>query len=263
MIFYIDESGHPNPNDPIARPVIVAVGVPIARSRELAGRMHAVKRDVLGDTDILHEEKYKAATIFNKRTFQRVPHKWQYLEQVIRLAVGFPVVTFAIVMERPDTLPASGQYLPPQWQYLIQRINVYCEKQSTHGLLVLDSCDGKTDAKLAAQIGGFLFRSAIGRMFAHVVETPLFVNSMVTPGGQLADYFASSIRQYYGLNNAEQETSDSYGAAIRASYRLIEDTILDQQDVQGGKLFGLYTMPKQKWAWTPPDTVGEDEAILP
>jgi len=47
MLVFIDESGHPHPNDATHRPVVVAVCISDHDSRAISGRVHSLKRDNL------------------------------------------------------------------------------------------------------------------------------------------------------------------------------------------------------------------------
>lgn len=47
MLVFIDESGHPHPNDSTIRPVVVAACFSEADARRISSRVHAIKRDLL------------------------------------------------------------------------------------------------------------------------------------------------------------------------------------------------------------------------
>ena len=70
MLACIDESGHPHPNDPSNRPVVVAVCIQEGDMRRVAGRLHAIKRDVLGKERM----EMKGVRLLNRSTFRRSPH---------------------------------------------------------------------------------------------------------------------------------------------------------------------------------------------
>ena len=69
MLVFIDESGHPHPNDATTRPVVVAVCIPDQNSRSISGRIHGLKRDILGRERM----ELKAVNLINRRTFRRKP----------------------------------------------------------------------------------------------------------------------------------------------------------------------------------------------
>jgi hypothetical protein len=264
MLFYIDESGHPHPHDAATRPVIVAVGIPIERSRELARSMHSLKRGLSLATDPWLEEKYKAHAIFNHRTRRRQPVKWQYLEGVINIAVSFPVVTFSIVMERPIAALMSGPgLLPYHWHCLLHRINSYLAAAGSgrSGLLIMDSQDGKSDALLSVQISNFLFRSEVGRRLTHIVETPLFVNSAITPGIQIADLFAAGFRQHHEWVDGDG-VDDAYGQAIQGMYRAMRQTIYDHHDAFGRIWYGEYLLPAERMIASGGESLSESSTCM-
>lgn len=262
MLFFIDESGSPHPNDSSKRPVIVAIGFPIARSRELARQIFNLKREVLRQTDPWLEEKCKAHAVFNRRTHRRVRAKWEYLEGVFELAVNFPVVTMAIVMEHPTVLPMSNpSVLPYHWSCLLQRINRYLvtEAGNPNGLLVMDSRDSKSDTVLSVQISNFLFRSETGRRLSNIVETPLFVDSRITPGIQIADYFASCLRQYHELKDRRQLQAGPYERAVLRLHNSVRRTVYDYTDADGKIWHGEYQLSVSKLERLPAES--EQEAV--
>lgn len=166
VIFFIDESGQPHPSDSAARPVLAALGFPLAKSRELTRSLYAIKRTLFGDVDPRAEAKLKAHRILNERTFRRIPEKWQYVEAVFDLCNSLPFVTFAMVMERPRVvLETRADLLPPQYCYLLQRVNVWMTQNAPdrYALLVFDSRDPKGDIDLSDQLGRFLHRTDVGR----------------------------------------------------------------------------------------------------
>ncbi len=127
MVFFIDESGHPHPNDPVPCPVLAAVGVPVWRSRMLMGSLYRLKRDIMAITDTSHkDDRFKAKAVLNEHTHRRVPAKWQFVEEVVRAAVNLPVVSFFVVMERPSVPQTyDAQHLPRYVQFLLERANQY------------------------------------------------------------------------------------------------------------------------------------------
>ena len=62
MLFaFVDESGHPHPNDPSTRPVLAAVCVRADKLRDLNTRLFRLKRDLLGKDQFNLEGQGKPA----------------------------------------------------------------------------------------------------------------------------------------------------------------------------------------------------------
>ena len=55
MLAFIDESGHPNPNDQNHRPVVLAVCCDEKDARMISRRVYAIKQNTLG-SDRAHTE---------------------------------------------------------------------------------------------------------------------------------------------------------------------------------------------------------------
>ena len=69
MLVYIDESGHPHPNDPTKHPVIAAACIQDRDARMVAARLHALKRDMLGKERM----EMKGVRLLSRPTFRRPP----------------------------------------------------------------------------------------------------------------------------------------------------------------------------------------------
>ena len=105
MLVFIDESGHPHPGDPTARPVLAAVCFPQQESRNISRQLFSIKRGVLG-----HERaglELKAHSILNRRTFRRRQDLPELMEEIFERVRNLPITIFAVVMEKPETVVPS------------------------------------------------------------------------------------------------------------------------------------------------------------
>lgn len=264
VIFFIDESGHPHPNDPTSRPVLGAVGCAIADSRDLTRQLHRLRHDIFGEIGLELEKKWKAQQILNERTFRRERRKWEYADGLFDLACSFPVVSFFVVMERPPcAVRVSPEFLPPHIRFLLQRINAYMAERSPErkAIIVFDSQDARSDAHLSAAVTNYLFRTPTGQGWRHLLEAPLFVESSILPGIQIADYFVSCVRQFYQRVGPAGEPTTPYDRAITRLHRDVSRTILDLPREDGTRLFGEYRMPARMWER--PESAEEIEGDVP
>lgn len=249
MIFFFDESGHPHPHDTTSRPVKGCIGFPIAQSRTLTAQLYALKREMLPDPSPQAESSYKAHAIFNQATFSRVGTKWAYLREAINLAIELPVVSFFIVMRQPRRPPnISEGYLSTETCYLLQRINAYMttEKSEEKAILVFDSQDMASDEETSIAMQNFLFRHRDARNWGNIMEVPLFVDSRITPGVQIADYFVSCVRQYHEIREGCREVQLSYERAVGRLYQSIRTTVYDSEDDDGNiEYYGEYIMSQE------------------
>ena len=104
MLAFIDESGHPHANDPSTRPVVVAVCFEEGDSRYISGRIHAMKRDILGKENA----ELKGRSLINRTTYRRQPQAVAFAEEFFDTLRNFPVTIFAMIMEAPFDMSEQG-----------------------------------------------------------------------------------------------------------------------------------------------------------
>ena len=242
MLAFIDESGHPHPNDPATRPVVAAVCFSERESRRIGGRIHGLKRDVLGRERI----EIKGRNIINRRTFRRKPDYAAFVEEFFSAVLNLPLVVFGVVMERPSAVQApDSNFLPTQFRYLVQRIELLAESQDEMATILFDGSAGQLGG-LSFKFDSFLYRSEEGRASTHVTDTPFFGDSKASSGIQIADMVASVLRQYEEAEIYRRPPSDPYLLAIRRYYRIIEEKTLDQTSHDGYQRPGIYRMPAEQ-----------------
>ena len=173
MLVYIDESGHPHPNDTSTRPVVVAVCISDRDSREISARIHGLKKDYLGREEI----ELKAKNLINRHTFRRKPEYVQFLDEFFSSLLGLPLVVFAMVMEGPFNInPSTMHLLPNRYRYLVQRVELLAEDQDEMATLLFDG-SASLFGGVGLQFNSFLYRSEEGRAASHVTDAPSFVDS--------------------------------------------------------------------------------------
>jgi hypothetical protein len=262
MIFFIDESGHPHPHDSVSRPVLGAVGCGVSDSRDLTRQLHSIRRDIFGEVGLELEAKWKAHRILNERTFRRERQKWEYVESVFDLASNFPVVSFFIIMDKPQhQIEITPDLLPPHVRFLLGRVDAYMAgaMPERKALLVFDSQNAKADSRLSAAITNYLFRSPEGSRLRHVLETPLFVESSILPGIQIADLFVSCIRQFHERIGPNRDPADAYQRALARLHRCVKRTASDCVREDGTVLYAEYRMPA-RW-WERPYAAKDEDAL--
>ena len=241
MLVFIDESGHPHPNDPTSRPVVVAVCISDADSRAISGRLHSLKRDNLGNERM----ELKAKNLINRRTFRRKPDYQQFLEEFFSAILNLPVTIFAAIMEQPFPYPSGDDnILPNRFRYLVQRVELLAEERDEMATLMFDG-QPNLYGGVGWQFNSFLYRSEEGRACTHITDAPSFVDSRASAGIQIADLTASVIRlfQEAELFRTSPPAKDQFLFAIRRWYRIIEqNTRNDLTSHDGHARAGLYLM---------------------
>jgi len=245
MLMFIDESGQPHPNDSTKNPVICGVCINESDIRDISRSIYRLKLKIFGkDTEV------KSTSLIRRRIFdKRMTINKQYVDVFINTACSFNISVFAIVMEKPEKpVILSESYLPKHYKLLLKRAEYFCEKNyHNKAILIFDEVPGN-DLIVAKCITKFLYKSRMGRLFNHILEMPLFVNSKVTPAVQIADIFASIIRHYYenGLNMKDlNEITDPFESWINILYQQIKNKTEDLKiNSTGYTEYGFYVMGK-------------------
>ncbi len=241
MLVFIDESGHPHPNDPTTRPVLAAVCFPESASRSISRQLFGIKRTLLGDERA--GEELKANEMLNRRTFNRRPELRELVAEVFDQIQNLDVTIFAVVMERPaKEIARDTVYLPPQYRYILQRVNALMEGEDSMAFVLVDG-DGSQYGGLSAKIDSYLSKSYEGQSMTRVVDTPYFVDSRYTVGIQLADLVAGAIRLYQEAELfLNPHTSDPFLTSVARYYRIIRSKTKDLYSPEGYPLHGIYFM---------------------
>ena len=113
-------------------------------------------------------------------------------------------------------------------------------------ILVFDG-DGTTfiPGGLGPGVSRYLFLYREGQAWSRILDTPLFVDSRITPGIQLTDMVAGCIRLYQekGLYR-DNSVIDAFTSAIRRYYRIIEDKTCNFE-TEDMTFYGLYKIPER------------------
>jgi hypothetical protein len=165
----------------------------------VSAQLYSFKRR-LGTPDI----ELKGVNLITRRVFERRSNEWELVESFFDLCRSLPFVLFAVVMEHPGQEPYGSEaetYLPNQYRYLLQRINLYARETGKMATLLFDG-DGPTlyRGTLPRKFDSFLHRSVEGRSFDAICDSPYFVDSRLTQGIQIAD-MAASVCRIYQENN--------------------------------------------------------------
>ena len=210
--------------------------------RFISGRLHSLKRDLLGKEAL----EFKAKKLLSRSTFRRCSDKRELIESFFELLRNLPFTIFAVIMERPQTLPVTEHvYLPNQFRYLLQRLDLLAQETNEMVTILFDG-EAQMCGGLSLKFNSFLYRYYEGRSMTTVTEAPFFVDSKITSGIQIADMAAGTIR-LYEENKLYQgvPSGDSFLSAIRRYYMILEDKTKDQVTTDGYDRPGFYRMPER------------------
>ena len=237
MLAFIDESGHPHPNDPNSWSVLAACCFGETESRRIAGRIHALKRDVLQRENM----EMKGLNLLNRSVYKNRMDRVAFVEEFFNTLLDLEVVIFAIAIERPSAPPQSDDtFLPFYFQYLIERIHLLADERGEMATTLFDG-NGGNFGGLSRKFNSFLYRSNQGQLYTRITDAPFFVDSNITAGIQIADMVASVIRQYQQEELYKGVPSgDPYLWSIRRYYRMIEQKTVDLTTATGEVRRGIY-----------------------
>lgn len=264
MLIFIDESGHPNPGDPCTRPVLLAVCVKESDAGRLVRAVYGIRRSLLGKMKLSREEQeLKASAILNRPSILKNVAKKEFAESLFEYLRDAPLAVFAIVMERPPRDIYEGiDALQRHQLYLLQRIQRHMEREheTEMATCVYDDRDVATNKRFSECFTSFMARSETGKAMANVVPFPLFADSSLTAGIQIADLFAYVLRICYeqGLTS-KAPVDDPYLSAIRRYGRIVREKTRDYDREDGqGVWYGIATMDASKFFYERPSVVALD-----
>ncbi|GAB4498670.1 MAG: hypothetical protein OHK0052_12380 [Anaerolineales bacterium] len=246
MLAFIDESGSIHLKDSNPFSVLLAVCMPERVHRGVSRQLYSIQNMILGDAN----RELKAVDLINRRTFVRVHHKKDLIDKIFQALSSLDVAIFAVIVPRPaHPLNLPENYLPKPHTFLLQRINAWAERNNQEAILIYDGNGMNVQGiNMALSIRNYIFRVAeYNNILRRLVDTPLFVDSKITPGIQLADLSASIVRQYEQFANSDTSKNDPYFLDIQRYYRIIRSKTIDGLLSDHGKpLFGFYRMQESQ-----------------
>jgi len=247
MLFaFIDESGHPHPNDFSTRPVLVSICIDAENIRRVSTELFRLKRRILqrnrGDFEA------KAKELITRGTFRNRPEKREFVESFFDMVRNLQLIIFAVIMERPLSVPPTDiDFLPMQFRHLLYRINrlLVLEENDRLGAIFFDG-DGTQYNNLAVRFSNWLYRSRGGQSLTNLVDSPFFVNSRYTAGIQIADMVASVIRIHHERElHRGVPTGDDFLSAINRYCSISREKTVDLETPDGFVWYGFDRMAER------------------
>lgn len=265
MLVFIDESGHPRPRDPATRPVILAACLKESDAGRLMRVIFAMKRSLLGRLPLTPDEKEgKASALLNRYSLTKVAAKREYAESLFEMLRDFELTVFAIVMERPTQPPYEGAgFLQAQYQWLLERIERFMEREHSneYAIPIFDGQDPASNRIFSDCFTSFMARTEAGRAMKHIVPSPLFVDSSLTPGIQIADVCAYTTRLNHEHTLYQRDVGDPYLSAIKRYAAIVRRKIINYEREDGLTWYGIATMDPRKFIYTKPEPAQEEAPI--
>lgn len=160
--------------------------------------MEGLKRHFFPRTFSHHESEVKGSDLVSKYALKSYL-KRNFAHQILNIHNYFKLPIFAVVIDK-DKLrnPCEYKWLYPLCiQYLEIAIHSFLEDAGGdhRGILILDEINPKRTLMHSKEHLTYRFGNPQGKQYHRIVETPFFVNSLYSPGIQIADLFAAIIRR--------------------------------------------------------------------
>lgn len=196
MLVFVDES-YRRANEPNARSTFSAVLILEQRYRELDRKLFELKR-VFWKVENSYDFEVKGRQLLNERAIN-LPKNREFTSQLIFLCKEVGAVVFAPVQPGTLTLASESNRLPNLYRAPLWRVNTFMQEKfpDDRAVFYFDGIDHETNRKIAISFNNFMHRHHWGKAYQHVLPTPFFRDSEVSPGIQLADTLAYCVNERY------------------------------------------------------------------
>lgn len=216
IIFYVDEAGNPHSHhEPLLQgetPLfcLSAVALHSSRWRELDRAILKLKqtyfsREMTAFAALrpdMRPEHYevKGSELFRPSN-ARSRRCRVFAGKILNLCESLNVRLFSVIWRKDAANPAAPVSIyTHSLQVLAERFHHYCCQVGERGLIVGDARTRTLDFQVAAGHLSFIFGHPEGRTYTWLTEAPMFVDSVLSAGVQVADILGSCIYgNYYQL----------------------------------------------------------------
>jgi hypothetical protein len=207
-VFYIDEAGSKDKYSIPIRPdrgetaifCLFALAMPLADWRDfdrdyLRLKYHFFEKEI-GESkwraELWEVKGNELCSPHNKNSSRRHVFLWEIFDLCERYEATAFCVTF--LKDNANPMPAEARYAMGL-QYLAERFNTYLVESHAYdyGILIADERMKSLDFNVAGSYLSYIFGNVTGRSLTHLVEGPLFANSRLTAGLQIADNIAAAL----------------------------------------------------------------------
>lgn len=154
----------------------------------------------------------------------------------------FPVIFIHPLTKILTLLLFPRERLSKHYIYLLQRIQQIASRQYCNtAIVIIDNANRRIDKWAAYAFNNYLYRTEDGNRLDCILEVPIFADSEMTMGIQLADLVAGLLRQYYrhGLHRSGDAWDDDlYFKKLREYHDIIAS-----RSPNFGAMYGLYVAP--------------------
>jgi len=238
MLVFIDESYQIRGTNDVWI-ALSAVCLPKEVSRDVSRELFNLKRrfwKVSAPDDI----ELKGSKLLGTRGIQS-PRNRDFVQEVISLCRICGLVPFAVAQQHPEGMELSrlkeAGMLPDLHRGVLRRVDrLVIDKYSERlAVLCFDERSRQENRHISRAFRNYLFKSAEGRDLQHIVETPFFYDSQITPAGEIADIVAYVMcARYAGRRRDNDRAMEGFFKDFRS---LTHNPQMD--DWSGNRLWGF------------------------
>ena len=210
VVFYTDESGSTEPFvEPLkigSTPVFTLTSVALSLNewRQFDRKFNNLKEhffpEILQRKGRKEDIEIKGNDITSPRN-KESRRRQDFLKQVFSLLYKFDAKIFAVTFIKSKDNPISSRSIYTHgFQILLERFNDYIKtnEKFDSGIIICDSRAGTMkgqglDKEVAKSYQSYIFGNEKGRKYTYRQEAPLFADSKITVGLQIADIISSVI----------------------------------------------------------------------
>lgn len=192
-------------------------------------------------------------SFFIKNLIQSTPNKAEFsaygqaclnmAQQTLLLLKKYEAVIIATAIPRGVMKPSDfglDNYLRKDIVFLLERFFYFLERESEHGILIMDETEKSQDRRFVSRIEAYFTRTSTGRYrTARIVPAPFFVSSDMTPAVQAADLCIYCINWGFRLPNRGMN-AESRQEIARMFGRHLADLQFRGQGYRNGQVFDTY-----------------------
>lgn len=251
VVFYTDESGSAErfsePLEPGATPVftLTSIALPLNEWRTFDRKYNNLKRhffpEILERKGRKEDIEIKGNDLTSPRN-KESSRRQKFLERVFHLLKSFDAKIFAVTFVKDKDNPISSRSMYTHgFQILLERFNKFVETSGKFdsGIIICDSRAGAIkgqglDKEVAKSFQSYIFGNEKGKSFTFIQEAPLFADSKITVGLQLADIISSVIyTNHYHYYARNVEGAVDYSHMQRWWPKIAELEFESKQDAEG------------------------------
>ncbi len=212
LIFYVDESGDTQPHhEPLLEgetPIFCLSAVGFAASAwraydralwNLKRRYYARDMAQYAKATGRRPESYEVkGRDLAQPSHARNRRAQNFIAKTLELCRAHNARCFSAMWRKDVHTPTNPQSIyTKSLQVLAERFHVYCEELGELGMVVVDSRTRGLDRQVATSHLSYVFGHDAGRSLTRLVEAPMFADSSLSAGLQIADIVGAALYGYY------------------------------------------------------------------